>query len=98
MDALLDNDGTSLYDVLDAESGDLEALYSVYFRNDWFKEEFRSAAGVDLGYLQELTIDAARQGRDIDLAVVQRLNETLEAGCNMLAMALSSPEELAHWE
>jgi hypothetical protein len=98
--ALLESDDTSLYDVLDAESGDLEALYPLYFDDDedWFKDEFASAAGVDLGYIQELTIDAAWQGRNIELAVVQRLNETLAAGCKVLVMALSSPEEVEHWE
>lgn len=97
--ALLESDDTSLYDVLDAESGDLEALCSLYFDDDgWFKDEFACAAGVDLGYLQELTIDAAWQGRNIDLAVVQRLNETLAAGCKVLVMALSSPEEVERWE
>ncbi|MEO5726490.1 MAG: hypothetical protein ABI134_33820, partial [Byssovorax sp.] len=62
--------------MLDAESGDLEALYSLYFdeEEDWFKDEFGSAPGVDLGYIQELTIDPAWQGRNIELAVVQRLN------------------------
>jgi hypothetical protein len=97
--ALFDTDDTSLYDVLDAESGDLEALYSLYFDDEyWFRDEFASAAGVDLGYIQELTIDAAWQGRNIDLAVVQRLNETLAAGCKVLVMALSSPEAVEHWE
>ena len=98
--ALLESDDTSLYDVLDAESGDLAALYPLYFDDDedWFKDEFASAAGVDLGYIQELTIDAAWQGRNIDLAAIQRLNETLAAGCKVLVMALSSPEEVEHWE
>jgi hypothetical protein len=98
--ALFESDDTSLYDVLDAESGDLEALYPLYFDDDedWFKDEFASAAGVDLGYIQELTINAAWQGRNIELAVVQRLNETLAAGCKVLVMALSSLEEVARWE
>ena len=99
MGTLFESDDTSLYDVLDAESGDLEALYSLYFDDDedWFKDEFASAAEVDLGYIQELTLDAAWQDRNIDLAVVQRLNETLAAGCKMLVMAVSS-EEVARWE
>ncbi len=98
--ALFDRDDTLLYDVLDAESADLEALYSLYFdeEEDWFKDEFASAAGVDLGYIQELTIDPAWQGRNIELAVVQRLNATIAAGCKALVMALSSPEEVARWE
>ncbi len=97
--ALFESDDTLLYDMLDAESGDLEALYSLDFDDEgWFKDEFASAAGVDLGYIQELTIDPAWQGRNIELAVVHRLNETLAAGCKVLVMALSSPEEVAHWE
>src|SRR5512132_1863748 len=97
--AVLESDD-NVFDVLDAESSDLEALYSLYFDEEegWFKDEFGSAAGVDLGYIQELTIDPAWQGRNIELAVVQRLNATLAAGCKVLVMAVSSPEEVAHWK
>ncbi|MFS8066926.1 MAG: hypothetical protein ACMG6S_11195, partial [Byssovorax sp.] len=38
------------------------------------------------------------QGRNIELAVVQRLNATIAAGCKVLVMAVSSREEIAHWE
>lgn len=90
----------SLYDALDADSGDLEALYHLYFDEEqgWFKDEFGCAAGVDLGYIQELTIEPPWQGRNIELAVVQRLNATIAAGCKVLVIPVSSPEEITCWE
>jgi hypothetical protein len=90
----------NVFDVLDAVSGDLEELYSLYFDEEegWFKDEFGSAAGVDLGYIQELTLDPAWQGRNIELAVVHRLNATIGAGCKVLVMHVSSPEEITCWE
>jgi hypothetical protein len=89
----------TLYDVLDADSGDLEALYHLYFDEDqdWFKDEFACAPGVDLGYLQDLTIEPAWQGRNIEFAVVQRLCDTIAAGCKVLVVPVSSPEEVTHW-
>jgi hypothetical protein len=97
--ALLESDD-SLHDVLDADSGDLEALYHLYFDEEegWFKDEFGSAAGVDLGYIEELTIDPTWQGRNIELAVVQRLNATIAAGCKVLVIPVRSREEIARWE
>ena len=92
--------GDSLHDALDADSGALEALYHLYFdlEQGWFKDEFGGAAGVDLGYIQELTIKPAWQGRNIELAVVQRLNTTIAAGCKVLVISVSSREEIERWE
>lgn len=97
--AVFDSDD-SVYDVLDADSGDLEALYHLYFDDDqdWFKDEFARAPGVDLGYLRDLTIEPAWQGRNIEFAVVQRLCDTIVAGCKVLVMPVSSPEEVTRWE
>ena len=92
--------GDSIHDALDADSGDLEALYHLYFDEEsgWFKDEFGGAAGVDLGYIQELTIEPAWQGRNIELAVVQCLNTTIAVGCKVLVISVSSAEEIARWE
>jgi hypothetical protein len=92
--------GESLYDALDADSGDLEALYHLYFDEEsgWFRDEFAGSAGVDLGYVRELSIEPTWQGRNIELAVVQRLNTTIAAGCKVLVISVSSTEEIARWE
>ena len=97
--AVLESDD-SVYDVLDADSGDLEALYHLYFddNQDWFKDEFACAPGVDLGYLRDLTMEPAWQGRNIEFAVIQRLCDTIAAGCKVLVMPVSSPEEVKRWE
>ena len=94
------NRGDSLYEALDADSGDLEALFHLYFDEEsgWFKNEFGGGAGVDLGYIEELTIEPAWQGRNIELAVVQRVNTTIASGCKVLVISVSSPEEVALWQ
>lgn len=42
------NLGEPLYPVLDADSGELEALYDVFFEEDWFRDQFTTGAGSDL--------------------------------------------------
>lgn len=39
------NLGEPLYQVLDADSGELEALYDVFFEDDWFRDRFTMGAG-----------------------------------------------------
>jgi hypothetical protein len=37
--------GEALYDVLDADNGELEALYDVFFEEDWFRDQFSAPRG-----------------------------------------------------
>lgn len=89
--------GESLADVLDAEGGALAALRDVYFRHDDFILDFWSAAGVGLLYIDNLAIHPSWQGRNIELAVVQRLAETLAEGCKLVVLHCASHDDAAPW-
>jgi hypothetical protein len=90
--------GESLHDVLDADSGDLEALYGVFFEGDWFAEQFSEGAGSDLLYVSEVTVDPGREGRNIELALVRRLCDTLGQGCEVAALPYESEAETERWQ
>jgi ribosomal protein S18 acetylase RimI-like enzyme len=87
-----------LWGVLDADSGEMEALHSVYFEESWFKDEFAGGFGDDLLYVSELEIEPAWQGRNIELAVVRRLCDTLGQGCELAVVRYTSMEEAGSWE
>jgi len=48
--------GEPLADVLDADSAELEALYGVYFEEDWFRQQFTEGAGSDRFYISEVAV------------------------------------------
>ena len=75
----------SLYDVLDADSGELEALSSVFFEEDWLRDEFE-ATGNGLFYVAEIDMPDVWRQRGADLAIVHRLSCTLAMGCSLLVL------------
>ncbi|MDC0743138.1 hypothetical protein [Polyangium mundeleinium] len=87
----------SLLDALDAEGAEFEALYPVYFDEDWFKDEYAQGHGTDLFYIAELSIDDAHRKRNVDLAVVRRLCASFAAGCELVVMPYASEDEAKHW-
>jgi len=94
----LDNE-ESLHDVLDADSGDLEALYSIYFdkKTDWFKPELAEGMGRDLLYIDEVHVEPAFEGRNIELAVVRSLADTLGQGCELVVVPVDSDQDEEYW-
>ncbi|MDC3960449.1 hypothetical protein [Polyangium jinanense] len=95
---VLDNE-ESLHDVLDADSGDLEALYSIYFdeKTDWFKPELAEGMGRDLLYIDEVHVEPAFEGRNIELAVVRNLADTLGQGCELVVVPVESDQDEEYW-
>jgi ribosomal protein S18 acetylase RimI-like enzyme len=89
--------GESLDEVLAAEGGVLATLRDVYFRYDDFILDFWSASGVGLLYIEELAIHPSWQGRNIELAVVQRLAETLADGCKLIVLHCASHDDATPW-
>jgi len=87
-----------LWEALDADSGEMEELYDVFFEDDWLKDEFYDGAGADLIYVSEIDIEPAYEQRNIDLAVVRRLCDTLGQGAALAVIPYTSPQEIAHWE
>jgi hypothetical protein len=75
----------------------LEALHDVYFAQGWYKDEYADGAGIDLLYVDELVIEEPYRDRNLDLAIVRRLCDTLGSGCQLTAMAYRDAHQAAHW-
>lgn len=92
------NVGEPLYQVLDADSGDLEALYDVFFEEDWLQDQFAIGGGGDVLFVNQLDLEPGWEGRNIDLAVVRRLCDTIGEGCELAVMPYESESEVARWQ
>jgi hypothetical protein len=92
------NAGEDLYEVLDADSATLEALHAVFFDENGFRDRFREGGGLDLLYIDHVTLEPGGEGRNIDLAVVRRLCDTLGEGCEIAVIDVGSDAAAAHWE
>ena len=66
----------------------LEALCDAYFSQGWYKDDFADGAGIDLLYVESIEIDAAHQHKNLDLAMVRRLCDTLGSGCQLAVDAV----------
>ena len=92
------NAGETLYDVLDADSGELERLHAVFLDEGGFRDEFRQGAGNDLLYLSHVTLEPRWQDRNVELAFMRRLCDTLGQGCEIAVVPSESDAEAARWE
>lgn len=92
------NAGESVYDMLDADSGDLEALHTVFFDDAELREEYCQGAGSDLLYIRQIELEPDWEGRNVDLALVRRLCDTLGEGCELAVMEADTDAEVEHWQ
>ncbi len=91
------NYGQRIYDVLDADSGELEALYAVYFKGKQAMPDLDEGAGSDILYFDELTVESSWQNRNIDLAIAKRIEEMLGDGCAIIILPYETEQEAVHW-
>jgi hypothetical protein len=75
----------------------LEALCDTYFSQGWYKDEFAEGAGIDLIYVESIEIDAAHQHKNLDLAMVRRLCDTVGSGCQLAVMPYDDAHGASHW-
>jgi hypothetical protein len=75
----------------------LEAIHDVYFSQGWYKDDYADGAGIDLLFIDHITIDEDHRGKNIDLALVRRLCDTLGSGCQLAVVAYGDAERAAHW-
>jgi hypothetical protein len=75
----------------------LEALHDVYFQQGWYKDEFADGAGIDLLYVESIELDESARNKNLDIAMVSRLAETIGSGCQLVVMGYRSAMEAAHW-
>ncbi|MCW5817244.1 MAG: hypothetical protein KIT84_39975 [Labilithrix sp.] len=75
----------------------LEPLHDAYFNQGWYKDDFADGAGIDLLYIDHITIDDAYRGKNIDLALVRRLCDTIGSGCQLAVVAYGAAHQAARW-
>jgi hypothetical protein len=79
----------------------LEPIHDVYFAHGWYKDDYADGAGIDLFYLEAIEIAPGPQnrarGRNLDLAIVRRLCDTLGSGCQLAVVAYGDAEQAAKW-
>jgi hypothetical protein len=75
----------------------LEALHDAYFESGWYSDEFADGAGIDLLYVEKLAIEEPWRSKNLDLAIVRRLSDTIGSGCQLVSMPYRDAFEAAHW-
>jgi hypothetical protein len=75
----------------------LEALHDVYFERGWYSDAFADGAGIDLLFLESVSVEEAWRARNLDLAIVRRLADTIGSGCQIVAMRYGDAHDAAHW-
>ncbi len=72
-------------------------IHDTYFEDGWYKDDFADGAGIDLLYLENVDVDDRVRGRNLDLAMVRRLSDSLGSGCQLVVKPYTSALEAAHW-
>jgi hypothetical protein len=75
----------------------LEALHEVYFSQGWYRDDYADGAGIDLLYVDSVVVGAGHERKNLDLALVRRLCETLGSGCQLAVMGYGDADRAAHW-
>jgi hypothetical protein len=91
------NQNESIYEVLDADSAELEALYHVFLEDASFNERYENGAGSDRIYFERVEIVFGWHGRGIEEAAIQRVIQTSGHGCAIAVMPVADVAEVARW-
>lgn len=75
----------------------LESIHDAYFAQGWYKDEFADGAGIDLLYVERVDIEPSYRGKNLDLAIVRRLCDTLGSGCQLAVLPYAEANVAAHW-
>lgn len=75
----------------------LESLHDVYFSQGWYKDDFADGAGIDLMFIEHITIAPEHQHKNLDLALVRRLCDTLGSGCQLAVVGYTDALRAARW-
>lgn len=89
--------GEPIWEVLDADSAELEALYEVYFQDDWLKDEFAEGIGADVIYFASIDINDGHRDRGIELAIVRRLCDTIGDGYPLAVVPITDTDDVMPW-
>jgi hypothetical protein len=87
----------SLLDALDADDGELQGLYEVFYEDGWLKESVTDGVDHDVVYVQKIEMDADYIHRNVDLALVRRLCDIIMHRAGVVVIPYTSPEKISHW-
>lgn len=75
----------------------LETVCEAYFAQGWYKDDFADGAGIDLLYVEVVEVATSHRQRNLDLAMVRRLCDTLGSGCQLAVMPYADAAAATHW-
>jgi hypothetical protein len=75
----------------------LEGVHDVYFTQGWYKDDFADGAGIDMLYVESVELDDSVRDKNLDLALVRRLAETIGSGCQLVVLPYRTALEATHW-
>ena len=75
----------------------LESIHDTYFSQGWYTDDFADGAGIDMLYIDHITIDPEHQGKNLDLALVRRLCDTIGSGCQLAVVGYTDALKAARW-
>lgn len=75
----------------------LEAVHDIYFEDGWYKDDFADGAGIDLLFVESIMLGEGMAERNLDLAVIRRIAETLGSGCQLVVQPYRNALEAARW-
>jgi len=73
----------------------LESLADTFFAQGWYKDEYADGAGIDLFHVA--SVDVEPHAKNLDLAIVRRLADTIASGCQLVSMPYRDAHEAARW-
>jgi hypothetical protein len=75
----------------------LESVHDTYFSDGWYKDDYADGAGIDLLYVERVEVADAWRDKNLDIAAVRRLAETLGSSCQLVVMPYRDALEAAYW-
>lgn len=75
----------------------IESLHDVYFESGWYRDEYADGAGIDLLVIEDLVVDRTQRARNLDLAMVRRLCDTIGSGAQLAVLPYGDAREAARW-
>lgn len=88
----------SLWETIFAGSGELEAIYEIFYHDRGLKKNFSDGSSADVLYVSEIDLEPAYEHRNIDLALLRRLCDTICHGSALAVVDYTSQHDIAHWE
>jgi hypothetical protein len=75
----------------------LESLHDAYFAQGWYNDDYADGSGIDLLFVDRVVVEEPWKAKNLDLAIVRRLCDTIGSGCQIVSMRYGDAFEAAHW-